>query len=148
MLKEVIQNRMYDAMKAHNKELKSVYSALLDSLKKKEIEVRRDLTPEEEIEVISKMVKQAKESVESVKGRAGSEGFIAEREYEIQVYSEFLPKQLSEEEILEVIKATMTELGIDVLTNQNRGLFMKSLMPKVKGKADGKLVANLVSKMM
>ena len=143
-LQETVRNKMYEAMKNKNKQAKDAYSGLLDQLKKKEIDTRKTLTPEQEIEVVAKIVKQCKESIAMVP--AGTrEDFIKEREYEIQVYSEFLPKQMSEDDIRAVIKETMAECGIDTITNQTRGILMKNLMPKVKGKADGKLVASLVS---
>ena len=55
---------------------------------------------------------------------------------------------MTEDEIVVVIKETMAERGIETLDNKSRGLLMKNLMPKVKGKADGKLVADTVNKMM
>jgi uncharacterized protein YqeY len=143
-LQETIRNKMYEAMKARDKQAKDAYSGLLDQLKKKEIDTRRPLTSEEEVEVVAKIVKQCKESI-AMTPVGTREDFIKEREYEIQVYSEFLPKQMSDDDIRAVIKETMAECGIDAVTNQTRGILMKNLMPKVKGKADGKLVASLVS---
>ena len=66
----------------------------------------------------------------------------------MEIYSQFLPVLMTEDEITVVVKETMTECGIETLDNKTRGLLMKNLMPKVKGKADGKLVADTVSKMM
>ena len=143
-LQDVARSMMYVAMKNKDKQAKDAYSGLLDQLKKKEIDKRKPLTPDEEIDVVAKIVKQCKESIEMVP--AGTrEDFVKEREYEIKVYSEFLPKQMSEDDIRAVIKETMAECGIETVTNQTRGILMKNLMPKVKGKADGKVVANLVS---
>ena len=144
-LQEIARNKMYVAMKEHDKPLTKVYSSLLEQLKKKEIDVRHELSEAEETEVVSKMVKQCKESI-ALTPAGTREDFIKEREYEIEIYSQFLPKQLSEDEINAIIDETLVECNIETLTNQTRGLFMKNLMPKVKGKADGKIVADLVSK--
>ena len=147
MLQNTIRERMYAAMKAKDKKLKDVYSMALGQLKNKEIELRRELTEQEEIEVIARMVKQAKEAVDCIPSGTNQD-FVADREFEISVYSEFLPEQMTEDEIRTVIKETMAECGIDTLTNATRGVLMKNLMVKVKGKCDGKLVANIVSSMM
>jgi uncharacterized protein YqeY len=147
MLQEIVREKMYEAMKNHDKQAKNAYSGLLDQLKKKEIDNRKPLTEAEEIEVVSKIVKQCKESIAMVPAGTREE-FVKEREYEIEVYSAFLPKQLSEDEIMEVIKETMAECNIEKLSNQTRGVLMKNLMPKVKGKADGKLVSELINKLI
>ena len=145
MLKNTVQEKMYAAMKEGNKKKKAAYSYLLDRLKKKEIEVRHDLFAEEEMEVVLRLVKEAKETVMAMPdGDARKD----DAEYELSLYQDFLPKQMTEEEIEEVIKETMAELGIEKLTNQSKGFLMKSLMLKVKGKADGKIVASLVAELM
>ena len=145
MLKNVVQEKMYAAMKEGDKKKKAAYSYLLDRLKKKEIEVRHVLSNEEEMEVVLRLVKEAKETV-----MAMPDGDVrkADAEYELSLYQDFLPKQMTEKEVREVIKETMNELGIETLTNQTKGLLMKNLMPKVKGKADGKVVASLVAELM
>lgn len=142
MLKNTVQEKMYAAMKEGDKKKKAAYSYLLDRLKKKEIEVRHDLSAEEEMEVVLRLVKESKETVMAM---PDGDTRKADAEYELSLYQDFLPKQMTEEEVRGVIRETMSELGIDALTNQTKGLLMKNLMPKVKGKADGKVVASLVS---
>ena len=70
---------------------------------------------------------------------------IEENRLRMSVYSEFAPKQMDEAEIAEVIRATLAELGIQTPTVKDKGRIMKTLMPKVKGKADGALVNKLVA---
>ena len=147
MLQTIIREKMYAAMKEKNKKLKDAYSMALGELKNKEIAVRRELTEQEEIEVLTKMVKQARDAIDCIPSGTNQD-FIADREFEISVYSEFLPRQMSEDEIRQVVEETITECGIATLNNATKGLLMKNLMPKVKGKADGKLVANIVASMM
>ena len=119
----------------------------IGEFKNKEIALRRELTEQEEIEVLTKMVKQARDAIDCIPSGTNQD-FISDREFEISVYSEFLPRQMSEDEIRQVVEETITECGIATLNNATKGLLMKNLMPKVKGKADGKLVANIVASMM
>lgn len=147
MLQTIIREKMFAALKAKDKRLKDAYSMILNELKNKEIALLRELTEQEEVEVISKMVKQAKEAIACIPNGTNQD-FIADREFEISVYSEFLPEQMSEDEIKNVILETMRENGIDIITNQTKGLLMKNLMVKLKNKAEGKLVANIVASMM
>lgn len=147
MLQTTIREKMFVALKAKDKRLKDAYAMVINELKNKEIALRRELTEQEEIEVISKMVKQAKEAIDCIPSGT-NQNFVADREFEISVYSEFLPEQMTEDEIKETILETMKENGIETITNQTKGILMKNLMPKVKGKTDGKLVANIVTSMM
>ena len=146
-LQEIVRNKMYDAMKEHDKQKKDAYVMLLDQLNKKEIDTRRCLTQEEENEVLCRIVKQTKESIDMVPAGTNEE-FVSARKFELELYSQFLPKQLNEDEIKAIILETMTENNIASITNQTKGLLMKNLMPKVKGKADGKQVAQIVANMM
>lgn len=147
MLQTTIREKMFVALKAKDKRLKDAYAMVINELKNKEIALRRELTEQEEIEVISKMVKQAKEAIDCIPSGT-NQNFVADREFEISIYSEFLPEQMTEDEIKKTILETMKENGIETITNQTKGMLMKNLMPKVKGKADGKLVANIVTSMM
>lgn len=149
-LKETIQSKMYEAMKAQRKAEKDAYALLLGRLQKEEVDKRRALTPEEETGVVSQLVKQCKEGYSEVekheaKDPAAKEAFLAKTAKEIEIFSQFMPQQMTDDEVMAVIKETMEELGIMPLNNSNKGLLMKHLMPKVKGKADGKQVANLVN---
>ena len=146
MYQEIIKNKMFEALKAKDKPTKDAYAILFDALKKKEVDLRRPLSEAEEVEVIAKVVKQCKDTIASVpEGQGGA--FIEKTKFELSVYEQFLPKQMSEEEIAEIIKETMAECNIETLTAKDKGLLMKNLMPKVKGKADGKLVSQLVAAM-
>lgn len=146
-IQETAKQNMYAAMKEHDKQKKDAYAMLYDQLKKKEIDLRHPLTDDEEIAVVAKMVKQCKDSIDSVPEDKGGK-FLEKVKFEMEIYSQFLPVLMTEDEITVVVKETMTECGIETLDNKTRGLLMKNLMPKVKGKADGKLVADTVNKMM
>lgn len=129
---------MVKAMKAGDKERKDTLSLLLSALKNKAIDKREDLTPEEETQVILKEIKQVKETLDMTP--ADREDIIKECTGRLNVLSSYAPKMMDETEIREVIKDVLTETGIDAPTAKDKGKIMKVLMPKVKGKADGKLV--------
>lgn len=132
---------MVKAMKAGEKEKKDTLSLLLSALKNKAIDKREELTPEEETQVVLKEIKQVKETLDMTpKDR---EDIIAECTMRLSVLSEYAPKMMGEAEIREIIKATLEETGIASPTPKDKGKIMKVLMPKVKGKADGKLVNDI-----
>lgn len=137
-----VRSAMITAMKAGDKETKETLSMLLSALKNKAIEKRADLTEEEETQVIMKEIKQTKETLEMTP--ADRTEIVEECEKRLAVLEQYAPKMMSEEEIKSVIDATLSELGIDTPTAKDKGRIMKELMPKVKGKADGKLVNNLL----
>lgn len=132
---------MVKAMKAGEKEKKDTLSLLLSALKNKAIDKREELTPEEETQVVLKEIKQIKETLDMTpKDR---EDIIAECTMRLNVLSEYAPKMMTEAEIHEVIKAVLKETGIPSPSPKDKGKIMKILMPKVKGKADGKLVNDI-----
>ena len=132
---------MVKAMKAGDKGKKDTLSLLLSALKNKAIDKREDLTPEEETQVILKEIKQVKETLDMTP--ADREDIIKECTERLNVLNGYAPKMMDEAEIREVIKTVLTETGIDAPTAKDKGKIMKVLMPKVKGKADGKLVNDI-----
>ena len=116
------------------------------ALKNKAIDKRADLTEEEEVQVILKEIKQTKETLEMTP--ADRTDIIEECEKRIAVLEQYAPKMMDEAEIKEVIAGVLSGLGIDAPTPKDKGRIMKELMPKVKGKADGKLVNDILTGMM
>ena len=140
-----VRSAMVAAMKAKDKDTKETLSALLAALKNKAIDKRADLTEEEEVQVILKEIKQTKETLEMTP--ADRTDIIEECEKRIAVLEQYAPK-MDEAEIKEVIAGVLSGLGIDAPTPKDKGRIMKELMPKVKGKADGKLVNDILTGMM
>lgn len=134
---------MMAAMKAKDKERKDALSALLTALKNKAIDKRADLTEEEETQVILKEIKQLKETIEMTP--ADRTDILAECNSRLAVLEEYAPKMMDEAEIKAVVSEVLTSLGLDAPTAKEKGKIMKELMPKVKGKADGKLVSEVVA---
>ena len=143
---EEVRSAMVAAMKAGDKETKETLSMLLAALKNKAIDKRADLTEEEEVQVILKEIKQTKETLEMTP--ADRTEIIEECSKRLAVLESYAPKMMDEAEIKEVIGATLAELGIDAPTAKGKGRIMKVLMPKVKGKADGKLVNEVLTSFM
>ena len=139
---EEVRTAMYAAMKAKDKERKDALSALLTALKNKAIDKRADLTEEEETQVILKEIKQIKETIEMTP--ADRTDILAECNSRLAVLEEYAPKMMDEEEIKAVVSEVLSALGLDAPTAKEKGKIMKELMPKVKGKADGKLVNDIV----
>lgn len=133
---------MVKAMKAGDKESKETLSMLLAALKNKAIDKRSDLTAEEETQVILKEIKQTKETLEMTP--ADRTEIIDECNKRLAVLEQYAPKMMDEAEIRTVIDATLSEVGIEAPEAKDKGKIMKVLMPKVKGKADGKLVNDIL----
>lgn len=141
-----VRSAMVQAMKNKDKERKDSLSMLLAALKNKAIDKREDLTEAEENEVILKEIKQTKETLDVTP--ADRTDIIEECKSRIAVYEEFAPKMMDEAEIKETINQVLAELGIETPTGKDKGKIMKLLMPQVKGKADGKLVNQVLGSMM
>lgn len=141
-----VRSAMVAAMKAGDKPRKDALSMLLSALKNKVIDKRGDLTEAEENETVLKEIKQTKETLDMTP--QDRTDIIEECKLRISVYEEFAPKMMNEEEIKAVIGEVLAGLGIETPTGKDKGKIMKELMPKVKGKADGKLVNQVLAGMM
>lgn len=140
---EEVRADMIKAMKAGEKDTKETLSMLLAALKNKAIDKRADLTEEEETQVILKEIKQTKETLELTP--EDRTDIIDECKKRLAVLETYAPKMMDEAEIKEIVSEVLADLGLDAPTAKDKGKIMKELMPKVKGKADGKLVNEIVS---
>lgn len=142
---ETVRSSMMEAMKNKDKVRKDALSALLAALKAKAIDLgeRDGISDEEAVAVVAKEIKRLKETAETAP--AGYEAVVEECNAKIAILSEFMPKQMSEDEIKETIKGVLANLGIENPTAKQKGIIMKNLMPLTKGKADGKLVNEILS---
>lgn len=140
---ETLRKDMVAAMKAKDKVRKDAISALVSAVKKVAIdEGCRDDIPEELTDrVILKELKTAKEQIDTCP--ADREDLKAEYTARYEIINEYAPKQLSADEI----KAVIMEKFADVIATKNRGQIMKSVMGELKGKADGKLINQIVSEL-
>ena len=141
-----VRSQMVTAMKNKDKERKEILSLLLAALKNVAIDKRADLTEEEENSVVLKEIKQLNELLEQTP--ADRTDIIDLCKYRIGVLEEFAPKMFTEEEIKDIIAQVLKDLEIDAPKASDKGKIMKELMPKVKGKADGKEVNQILAGMM
>ena len=142
-LKEKLQNDLTAAMRSRDEVKSSTIRMVLTAIKNEEVSGKeaRDLTDSEIITVLSREAKKRREAAEAFE-QAGAADRAAAEKAEGVVIAEYLPKQLSESEIKELIAAAISETG--AAGPAQMGLVMKSLQPKIAGKADGGLVSGLV----
>ena len=140
-LEEKLVEEMKQAMKSNDKLRLSTIRMIRSALKNKEIELRKKLEDEDIVKVVQVMVRKGEESVEQF--QAGGRMDLVEKEKrEIEILKSFLPQPLSQEEILKIIDQSIQETQAS--SPKDIGKVMKSVIPKIGGKADGKLINQLV----
>ena len=142
---EVVRAAMVQAMKAKDKSRKESLSMLLSALKNAEIDKREPLTEAEENAVVKKEIKQTQETYDLAP--ADREDIRSEAAQRLAVYKEFVPEDMSVDQIRQVIAEVLAELGIEQPSPRDKGAIMKVLMPRVKGTADGKVVNETLASM-
>lgn len=138
-----LNQEMKIAMKAKDKEKLSTIRMLKSALQTEQINKGEELTEEDELTVLSREKKQRVESLNEFKA-AGRDDLVLKLEREIEIVDDYLPAQLSEEEVREIVQDTVKQTGASSM--KDMGKVMGALMPKVKGKADGNLVSSIVKK--
>ena len=134
---------MRDAMRARDQRRTSTLRMAMAAAKNRQIELGRALTDEDMVEVLGRQVKQRRESIEQFRA-GGREEMAANEEAEAQILAEFLPEQLSEAELATLVDQAVAETGAS--EPGEMGKVMGALMPKTKGRADGKVVSDLVKR--
>lgn len=144
-LKEQLDNTMKNAMKARDDLRLSAVRMVKAAVRNREIDQKKDLDDKEIIDVISTLVKQRRESI-----RLYTEGnrleLVEKEEKELAVLLEFLPKQLSVEEIEDIVKKAIKDTNAS--SPKDIGIVMKNVTPQTAGKADGKLVSEVVKRLI
>ena len=140
-----VRKEMMAALKAGDKPRKEALSMLLSALKAAFIDKRADLTEDEENAIVYREIKEAQETIDATP--TDRTDIIDECKLKIAVYSDFAPQRMSDDEIRAVIAEVLKELDIAAPTAKDKGRIMKTLMPRVKGKADGNAVNRLVSEL-
>jgi uncharacterized protein len=141
-LLERLNNDMKQAMKNKEKDKLSVIRMVKASLQNEAIKLgAKELSADVELTILSREVKQRKDSLHEF-GKAGRDDLVDKLRTELAIIELYMPKQLSEEELAEVVKETISEVGVK--SKAEMGKVMSAIMPKVKGKADGALVNKLV----
>ena len=142
-LKEKLQNDLTEAMRARDEVRSSTIRMVLTAIKNEEVSGKeaRELSDAEVITVLSREAKKRREAAEAFE-QAGAKDRADMEKAEGVVIAEYLPVQLSESEIKEMITAAIAETG--ATGPQQMGLVMKSIQPKIAGRADGGVVSSLV----
>ena len=141
-LLERLNNDMKQAMKNKEKDKLSVIRMVKASLQNEAIKLgTTELSDDAELTVLSREVKQRKDSLHEF-DKAGRQDLVDKLRTELEILELYLPKQLSEEELSEIVKETISEVG--ATSKAEMGKVMAAIMPKVKGKADGSLVNKFV----
>ncbi|OQY17804.1 MAG: glutamyl-tRNA amidotransferase [Desulfobacteraceae bacterium 4572_35.1] len=138
-----LNTAMKEAMKSRQSERLGVIRLIRSAIKNVEIDKKIAMTDADIIAVMSTLVKQRRESAKIY--RENERVDLAEKEErEIEVLQEFLPQQLSEEELQQLIEATITEIGATSM--KEMGAVMKKVTPQTVGRADGRLVSEIVKR--
>ena len=146
-IKDLLTEDMKQAMKDKEggKLRLSVIRMAKASIKNLEIDQKRDLTDEEVVTVLMKEVKMRQDSLEEF-AKAGRTELVEQAEQEIAVLKKYLPEQLSDEELRELVKASVAETG--AATAKDMGKVMAAVIPKTKGRADGKRINAMVRELL
>lgn len=143
-LLEQLNQDMKQSMKNKEKEKLSVIRMVKASLQNEWIKLGKDsLSEDEELTILSRELKQRKDSLQEYK-TAGRNDIVEKLESEIIIIQEYMPEQLTDNELEALIQATIQE--VNATSKKEMGKVMSEIMPKVKGKADGSRINKLVLK--
>lgn len=129
------------AMKSQDKTALSVIRMLKSALMNKKIELGHVLTDQEEAQVVASQMKQQKDSLADFQ-KGGRDDLVAQTQAQIKVLQQYLPQQLSKAELQQIVQQSAAE--IQATSAADFGKLMKTVMPKVRGRADGSLVNQIV----
>jgi len=136
-----VQEDIKVSMKAKDGTKVSVLRFLMAAIKNREIELKDSLDDEQVLQEIVSSAKKRRESIEAFRD-AGREDLAVKEEAELAILEEYLPEQLSAEEVRKVVQEAILSVGAS--SPADMGKIMKEVMPKVRGKADGKMVNQIV----
>jgi len=143
---EKLNGDMKQAMKNKDKQTLSVIRMVKASIQNETIKLgKKTLSEDEELTVLSREVKQRKDSLHEFKS-AGRDDLVEKTESELNILQEYMPKQLSNEELEKIVQSTIEE--VNATSKKDIGKVMSAVMPQVKGKADGSQINNIVQKQL
>ena len=140
-----ITDEMYLSMKSGDKEKSNTLRTLISKLKDQQIKLRREVSDEETLKIIKTLVKQRKESAE-IYSKAGREELAEKENFEMRILESYLPKLMSDEDVLSLIKKVIEETNAKDLTDI--GKVMPLVMQKGKGKVDGKIANRILRSLL
>lgn len=144
-IKDKLMGDLKESMKSHNKLRKDVITLVRSAIKQKEVDERVELKDEDILDIISKQLKEKKSSIEEFK-KGNREDLVKQTEDEIEILLEYLPKQLSQDELKVIVEEALKKENITSM--KDIGKLMKTVMPLVKGKADGNAVNKIARELL
>lgn len=144
-LKEKLAEDLKQAMKNKDQLRKNVITMIRADVKQTEVDKRVELNDSDIIDIISKQAKQRRDALAEFE-KGGRSDLMEQAQQEIDVLLTYLPEQLSEEEIVKIVGEAISEIGAGSM--KDMGKVMAAVLPKVKGKADGKLVNEAVKRLL
>lgn len=142
-VKDALNNAVKEAMKNKDVQRRDALRLLTSAVKQVEVDTRRELNDEEIVDILQKEVKKRRETIEELT-RVGRD--TSAEQYEVGLLEEFLPRQLSREEIEALVREAIATSGAS--SAKEMGKVMGLLTPQTKGRADGKLVSTIVREML
>ncbi|HVO41023.1 MAG TPA: GatB/YqeY domain-containing protein [Aggregatilineales bacterium] len=143
--KEALNADLKAAMKAGDSQKKDALRLLLAAIKQVEVDTRTELDEPQTFDLLMKEAKKRRESVDEARG-AGRNDLADQEQFELSLIESYLPKQLTRAEIEAEVRQAITEAGAK--TAKDLGSVMKIVQPRVKGRADGKLVNEVVKALL
>jgi len=144
-IKKQLRDALTEALKSGEAQRKTTLRMALASIKNAEVEAREDLDDDLVLNLIQKEVKARQETIESAK-QANRPDLIEKAEQEIKILSDFLPDQLGPEELKALVQEAIQESGASSMADI--GKVMGALMPKIRGRADGKQANQFVRELL
>ena len=145
-LQERLTEDFKAAMKAHDEVKKNTLSFARAAIKQVEVDTRKEVEDADVLEILKKQVKMRKDALADFE-KAGRTDLLDSYKAEIEILEAYLPEQMSEEQIRKLVNETAAEVGVEG-GKQNMGKLMKSVMPKVKGLADGNTVRKIIEEFL
>ena len=145
-LQERLTEDFKAAMKAHDEVKKNTLSFARAAIKQVEVDTRKEVEDGDVLAILKKQVKMRKDALGDFE-KAGRTDLLESYKAEIEILEAYLPEQMSEDDIRKLVKETAAEVGVEG-GKQNMGKLMKSVMPKVKGLADGNTVRKSIEEFL
>lgn len=144
-LQERITSAMRDSMRARDERRTLTLRMAMAAAQNRQIELQRPLTDADMLDVLSRQLKQRRESIEMFRA-GGREQQAADEEAEARILSQFLPEQLAPDEIERIVRDAIAEAG--ATSPAQMGAVMGRVAPQIKGRADGRAVSELVRRLL
>ncbi len=144
-IKEKLQSDLLEAVRKRDETRRSALRLLKSSIQYEEKAKGRDLQDNETVEVLSREAKKRRESIDAFR-KANRSDLVGKEEVELAIVSEYLPKQLSREEVTLLARDVISEIG--ARGPDDRGKVMGKLMPQLRTRADGNMVNEIVAELL